>query len=207
MRPRRHVVVFARAPALGAVKRRLAAGIGDVAAWRFYRDTTRTVLRRLAADRRWQTWIAATPDRAAFAPPRGWRGVARMRQGGGDLGARMERALRAFAPQPVVVVGSDIPGLAPRHVAAAFRALAAADAVLGPADDGGYWLVGARGARRRHRPFAGVRWSGPDALADTVAALGPRLRIAYGPTLADVDDAAALARWRAASAARGRAIS
>lgn len=198
MKPRRHVVVFMRAPALGAVKRRLAEGIGDVAALRFHRDTARAVLRRIAADRRWDTWIAATPDRAAFAPPRDWRRVARMPQGRGDLGMRMDRALRAFAPQPVVVVGSDIPGLAPRHVAAAFRALAGAEIVFGPATDGGYWLVGARGAKRRHRPFAGVRWSGPHALSDSVAALGPRARIAYGPTLADVDDAAALARWRAA---------
>ncbi|MGE0747522.1 MAG: TIGR04282 family arsenosugar biosynthesis glycosyltransferase [Rhodospirillales bacterium] len=199
MRPRRHVVVFMREPALGAVKHRLAAGIGDVAAWRFYRDTSRAVLRRLAADRRWRTWIAATPDGAAIAPPRDWRRVARVPQGRGDLGVRMDRALRAFAPHPVVVVGSDIPGLAPRHVAAAFRALAAADIVFGPATDGGYWLVGARGAKRRHRAFAGVRWSGPYALSDSVKSLGRHVRIAYGPTLADVDDAAALERRRAIS--------
>jgi glycosyltransferase A (GT-A) superfamily protein (DUF2064 family) len=123
--------------------------------------------------------------------------VPRLPQGRGDLGARMQRALRAFAPAPVVVVGSDIPDLAPRHVAAAFRGLAAADVVIGPADDGGYWLIGMRGARRLHRPFAGVRWSGPHALADTVAALGPQARVAYAATLADVDDAAALTRWRA----------
>jgi glycosyltransferase A (GT-A) superfamily protein (DUF2064 family) len=64
--------------------------------------------------------------------------------------------------------------------------------VLGPASDGGYWLVGLK--RRPHvlRPFGGVRWSGPHALADTLRNLA-RWRVGFAATLADVDDAAGLA--------------
>ncbi|MBM3487993.1 MAG: glycosyltransferase [Alphaproteobacteria bacterium] len=186
---RRHLVVFVRLPVLGAVKRRLARDIGAVAAVGFYRRTTASVVARLARDRRWSTVLAVTPDRAVTAAPPAWRGCRRERQGPGDLGRRMARALRRHAPDPVVVVGSDIPGITARHVATAFRALGHAELVIGPAEDGGYWLIGSRDGRRLFRPFAGVRWSGPHALADTVASLRGR-RIAIVARLADVDDGA-----------------
>jgi hypothetical protein len=100
-------------------------------------------------------------------------------------------------------VGSDIPGVRAADVAAAFRALdGRADAVFGPAEDGGYWLVGL-GPRRPRDPFRGVRWSGPHALADTLANCRGR-RVALLRRLRDVDDAADLAAWagRAGPAAR-----
>jgi glycosyltransferase A (GT-A) superfamily protein (DUF2064 family) len=78
---------------------------------------------------------------------------------------------KAMAPFPrAILIGSDIPGLGPADIAAGFRALGKADAVFGPALDGGYWLVGF-GPRRPHCPFAKVRWSSPHALADTLANL------------------------------------
>jgi uncharacterized protein len=154
--PARHLVIFAKAPRLGTVKRRLAAGIGAVAALRFHRANTDALLRRLGTDPRWRCWLAITPDRFADGP-RFWRHPApRLRQGAGDLGARMERPLRVLPPGPVLIVGSDIPGIGPAHVAGAFRMLETRDFVFGPAPDGGYWLVGARG-RRRPRLFRDVR--------------------------------------------------
>jgi glycosyltransferase A (GT-A) superfamily protein (DUF2064 family) len=99
-----------------------------------------------------------------------------------------------------VIVGSDIPALAPRHVAAAFRALGRHDAVFGPSDDGGYWLVGFR--RSPCLPaslFRNVRWSTEHALADTLAGLPRRMRIATLEMLEDIDDSAAYERWRARS--------
>lgn len=194
---RGELVVFARAPRIGAVKSRLARTIGPVAAWRAYREMTDRVLRRIATDPRWRAWLAVTPDRFAkrgrfWTPP-----VARMAQGHGDLGARMASALAAFPHRPVVVIGSDIPAIGRDHIARAFAALRHADYVFGPASDGGYWLVGAApGAPVRHL-FDGVRWSGPHALADTLANIGPPRRHVLLQTLEDIDDAAALARWRA----------
>ena len=116
-----HVVVFARAPRLGTVKTRLAAEIGPPPARDFHRRTTRGVLARLGPDRRWTTWLAVTPDRLAAAA-RFWpASVARLPQGQGDLGRRMARALGRFPGRPVVVVGSDIPGLAAVHARARGR--------------------------------------------------------------------------------------
>ena len=201
MRPgQRHLVVFARAPRLGTVKRRLAREVGQVAAWRFHRLATAGVLRRLAADTRWTTWLAVTPDRWSVYPKSLWPEALQSRvrivpQGGGDLGARMGRAFENLPPGPAVIVGTDIPDITPGHVWTAFRALGSADAVVGPADDGGYWLIGLARRRAVRPPFAGVRWGGEHALADTLANLAGR-RVARLERLADVDTADDLARRR-----------
>ncbi len=194
MTRRAHLVVMARAPRLGAVKRRLARDIGPLAALQFYRRTLAGLLRDLGRDPRWTLWLAMTPDRAARRTLR--RGRYRVvGQGRGDLGARMGRFLRGLPPGPVVIVGTDIPDLGRDHVARAVRALGAHDWVFGPAADGGYWLIGAARLRPGPRdPFAGVRWSSAHALADTLANL-PAARTAYLEELADIDTGADLARY------------
>lgn len=196
MSPQGHLVIMVRAPRLGAVKRRLARDLGRLAAWRFYRAAAGRTLRRLEGDPRWTTWLAVTPDRAARGGRGLWPTSARLiPQGAGGLGARMERLLRALPPGPVVVVGSDVPGLDAGHVARAFRALGRHDWVFGPAADGGYWLVGARRRRAPWRPFAGVRWSSAHALSDTRANL-KGARVALLEELHDVDTAEDLARQK-----------
>ena len=77
-----------------------------------------------------------------------------------------------------MIIGSDIPGIEAVHVARAFRALGAADWVIGPAGDGGYWLIGARRRPRLVLPFARVRWGGAEARADTLANLAGQ-RVAW----------------------------
>ena len=197
---RANLIMFARAPVVGMVKRRLAADIGALAARRFYARTTADVLARLARDGRWRTWLAVTPDRFAEAGRFWRRGVRRLPQGRGDLGQRMGRAMRRFPGAPAVLVGSDIPELRPAHIAAAIAALGSHEAVLGPAADGGYWLVGLRDGRALPGMFDGVRWSSPHALADTLANLRGR-RVALLETLDDVDDGAGLRRWQARAGA------
>jgi rSAM/selenodomain-associated transferase 1 len=195
---RRHLVIFARAPRLGAVKRRLARDVGVLAAWRFHRLTTGDLLRRLARDPRWTCWLAVTPDRAARNRRGLWPGPARaLAQGPGDLGARMGRVFGGLPPGPVVIVGADIPGIGAAHVAQAFRRLGDHDWVLGPASDGGYWLIGARRRPALRLPFQGVRWGGPHARADTLANL-KRQRVALLGELDDVDTGADLRRIRGA---------
>jgi len=189
MKADRHLVIMARAPRLGAGKRRLARDVGALAAWRFQRRMLRQVLRRLGGDPRWTTWLAVTPDRAVGKPAHWARRTRVIPQGAGGLGARMERLLRAGppgAPGPVVVVGSDIPDLDASHVAQAFRALGRHDWVFGPAADGGYWLVGARRRRAPWRTFETVRWSSRHALADSLANL-KGARVALLEELHDVD--------------------
>jgi len=191
---RRHLVLFVRAPVLGTGKRRLARDIGGVAALRFERLMLNLLVRRLRRDGRWRLRLAVTPDRARSRARLWPRGVPIAPQGAGDLGTRMRRALAACPPGPAVLVGSDLPTLSADHIAGAFRLLGRHDLVLGPAEDGGFWLVGARRCPRLPPLFGRVRWSGPHALADVVGNLPRRVSVGFAARLEDVDDGASYRR-------------
>ena len=200
----KHLVIMVKVPQIGATKTRLAAGIGPLAAWRFYRNTTTSVIRRLSGQglsAKWKIWLAVTPERLA-AGTRFWPAEhVLIEQGRGDLGRRMAKPMLDLPPGPVVVIGSDVPNIQPRHIDQAFAALEGNDVVFGPADDGGYWLGGLKRrpvfpGRLRPRLFASVRWSTEHALADTIAQLDNRYRVARIDVLSDVDTAEDFERWR-----------
>ena len=178
---------MAKVPVAGLAKTRLARELGVGAATRFARHATAALLARVARHPAWETRLAVTPDggTAWHAWP---RCITRVPQGRGNLGQRMQRIMDCAAPGPVVIIGTDVPGIRVAHIREAFRALGRHDAVLGAATDGGYWLVGLR--RRPHTPgiFGAVRWSSEHALADTLANLKGR-SVARAATLADVDTA------------------
>ena len=182
------LIIMVKEPHPGRVKTRLGRNIGMVGAAWWFRHQTRRLLLRLR-DPRWQTVLAVSPD-AEGLQSRVWPSdLMRMPQGCGDLGARMARMLGQVGPGPACLIGADIPGVTRSHVAAAFAALGDADAVFGPAPDGGYWLIGLK--HPRHQPsgfFRDVRWSTSHALADSVATL-PGYRVAECATLRDVDTA------------------
>ena len=189
MAHRARLIVMVKEPRPGRVKTRLGREIGMTRAAWWFRHQSAALLRRIS-DPRWDTLLAVSPDRAGLTsrvwPPH----LPRLPQGPGDLGDRMARLLRDRRPGPACIIGADIPGIQRGHIAEAFAALRASDAVFGPATDGGYWLVGLR-----HTPPAGflqeVRWSTEHALADSMATL-PSHRIARITTLRDVDTAADL---------------
>ncbi len=189
-----HVVVMVKAARPGRVKTRLARGIGEVRATWLYRHMSASLLRRLMQSPCYRITLAVAPDREAGSAA--WpRQLPRRPQGPGDLGQRMQRILDQMPPGPVLIVGTDIPEMTPQHLRDALRQLGRCEAVLGPAGDGGYWLIGMARSRRIPRPFADVRWSSEHALADTLAGLRGTTT-ALAATLADIDDAADLARWR-----------
>ena len=153
---------MAKSPVAGRVKRRLGREIGDVAAIRFYRICLSHTALRLAQDRRWRTLLAIDPDRdvaAPFAPSR--ETLARVTQGNGDLGRRMQRLFSLLPPGPAIIVGSDIPAIEPNISREAFRLLGRTDAVLGPAADGGYWLIGLKRTPKAARAVCRSALVGP----------------------------------------------
>jgi rSAM/selenodomain-associated transferase 1 len=184
------VIVFARAPRLGTVKRRLARDIGNRAALRFHVATLTALLRDLLASRRFDVVLAVTPDRAHVRLP---VGVRRIAQGHGDLGRRMSAALGRY--RRVALIGCDIPQAGAADVMAAFRGLGTADAVFGPAADGGYWLI-ALGPRRPGDLFGAARWSTGHALADTLQQFRHH-RAGFIRRLSDVDTGADYHRYLA----------
>lgn len=189
-------------PAAGRVKTRLSRGIGVATATGFYRHAIATLVARLSRPRQWTLMLAVTPDAAVRSTALPGRARARVQQGRGDLGQRMQRVIDRAATGPVIVIGSDVPAITASDIAAAFHRLEGHDAVIGPSPDGGYWLIGLRRRPRRLRPFNNVRWSTDAALAGTLRNLGGS-RVALLDQKADIDDAA---DWSGAGPARSRRI-
>ncbi|EHJ47742.1 Protein of unknown function DUF2064 [Solidesulfovibrio carbinoliphilus subsp. oakridgensis] len=199
------LLVCLKAPLPGLVKTRLAAGIGPEAALGAYRAMVADVL--AAAD------ASGLPTTLHFAPTDALPAVRDLcgrdrtyrPQAAGDLGARMAGALAdAFAAGAgaALLVGGDLPLLTGSLLARAAGLLATADAVLGPATDGGYYAIGFTRAGFCREAFADMPWSTPAVAGRTLAVLGRTgRRVALLPALPDCDtpaDLAALSRppWR-----------
>lgn len=196
------LLVFARVPDLGRVKSRLAAGVGQPAALAVYHELLAiTNAAIVAAEVPATVWLADTAGpEPTPAETREWATHDTRCQPEGDLGARMATAFAAaFAAgvQRVAIIGTDCPGLRASHLTQAFAELETADLVLGPATDGGYYLLGLR--QPCPELFANKAWSTDSVLTDTLTdARRLGLRVALLPELRDVDTAADLAEWNAA---------
>ncbi len=202
---RRQLLLFAKAPVPGGAKTRLVTPRGLTA------DQAAALAAAMAADL--SSRLACGPwrlvvhwaDAEGAEPPVELlpAGVEWRPQGGGSLGERLERGLR-FAVQNggyAAAVGSDHPELETERVEEAFEALHAGrgDVVLGPAVDGGYYLIGVGSGAVRTRLFEGIAWSTASVLAQTLERcdeLG--LRVELLPVLTDVDTVDDLRAFRAA---------
>ena len=184
--------IFAKAPAMGKAKTRLAADIGKVHAHRLYRAMLSKVIRRVQ-DPRWETTLMATPARE-IGRVREWEGLTQLPQASGSLSPRL---LAAFAHKgPTLVIGTDCPQITRTDIADGFQALKKHAAVFGPADDGGFWLMGMSGPVRPVI-FENVRWSHADTLSDVEANI--KGSVHHLRTLIDVDDLKALRALRSLS--------
>lgn len=193
---RRRLIIFVKAPIPGLVKTRLASDIGPESALNTYLNLVRVLLSTVRP--RTDVELRFTPDDAkALIEP--WRqpGWILCPQGPGNLGARLDRAFSdAFqqGARRVLALGSDCPYVEREDIDLAYKALQDRDVVLGPATDGGYWLIGLR--KPLSSLFRRMPWSQPDLAKETFArarASGvsvKRLRI-----LEDVDDASSHQRF------------
>jgi rSAM/selenodomain-associated transferase 1 len=185
------VLVLARAPEPGKVKTRLIPALGEAGAADLQRGF---VLHALGAATEAglgpvELWCAPDAAHPFFAECGQRFGVSIHAQGAGDLGERMERAMRAALErsQRAILIGSDVPAMDPHYLRAADRALVAGnDMVIGPAEDGGYVLIGL--TRCFAELFRDIPWGTASVLEETrrrAAALS--LRIGELPVLWDVD--------------------
>jgi len=185
------IVVFARAPEPGKVKTRLIPALGEAGAAALHR---RLVIHSLRAARDAglgpiELWCAPDTSHAFFAECRRHFGASLHSQHEGDLGARMRHALETVLERAerAILVGSDIPALSAKYLRDAERALSRDhDAVIGPAEDGGYVLIGL--ARCDPELFRDIPWGEPEVLAETRGRLAAlRWRCLELPALWDVD--------------------
>ena len=165
-KPKACLVIMVKEPLPGRVKTRLAKEVGStVAAWWFRHQIKKTI--RNLNDPRWDIIISLSPDffakKSKFWPSK----IKRITQGRGDLGHKMRNILKRFFNRPVCIIGGDIPGITRLEISKAFKKLASRKFVIGPAEDGGFWLIGHQG-RAPAKLFDGVRWSSPWAYLDTI---------------------------------------
>lgn len=180
MKPQLYIMV--KEPHPGRVKTRLGRDLGHTRAAWWFRHQTAKLIQVLSGNPRWETRLAVAPD-AEGLTSRVWpRSVARIGQGRGSLGDRMARIFKNAPAGPVLIIGSDIPNVSPKHISKAFKALGDHDVVVGPAPDGGFWLIGWKNTRAVPVAiFEDVRWSSEFALQDT-------LRTLAGYSVAKIDE-------------------
>ncbi len=187
MTPR--VVLFTRYPTPGAAKTRLIGALGAEGAAALHRRLTERTLAAVRASGLPYEIRATGAPLAAFTK---WlEDVPVVDQGTGDLGARL---MAAGPPYPTLFIGADAPDLTPAHLLTAAAAMTGAEAAIGPAADGGYWLLGLASAA--DTLFEAMPWGTDRVFAETMArmdllGIAPTLL----PTLADLDRPEDLARW------------
>jgi uncharacterized protein len=166
----RCVVGFLKIPKKGAVKTRLARNIGpDMAAHLYRQMFFKTTLLMSRSRFAYRVYL----DRRDIEFENKWlREVRTHKQSGQDLGERMRNAFQEVFREgfeSVVIVGSDCPYLEEGDIRRAFADMRAKDAVVGPTQDGGYYLIGLRSRSGRHlnRIFDHMKWSRRDVLAET----------------------------------------
>jgi rSAM/selenodomain-associated transferase 1 len=190
------LIIFARAPALGEVKLRLARAVGEAAALQLYEaflEDTCALTQGLGARR--VLAVAGDLELPSLVHLAKSQRLQLVSQGDGDLGAKLSRSLSAHvADGPAIIIGSDAPTLPRAHLHQALDALMEHDVVVGPSRDGGYHLIGAR--LPVPELFGDVRWSTPEVMPTTLARLAGRSHVVL-PEWCDVDTPEDLEQLRA----------
>lgn len=195
---RSELLVFLKAPRVGAVKTRLAKDIGDELAGEVYRRLARAVLdATMPVSREGFSRVLCFAPRDAGPEIAAWLGDEALEpQSEGDLGARMDEAFaNSFArgSTKTVIIGTDSLDVNRTAVDAAFQALDDVDVVIRAAEDGGYTLIGL--TKRQTALFEDIAWSTGAVLSQTLArAAAAGLRVVNAGPDADIDDLAGLRR-------------
>jgi uncharacterized protein len=182
------LVIFVKAPRPGTVKTRLAQALGGEGACAAYQRLVATLLSGLRELPEVELAYTPADARSEVAPwlGPGWQAHP---QEEGDLGLRLQSAFsKAFRAgvHRVVVIGSDCPAVTAADIRGAWKALLAHDLVIGPATDGGYWLIGLR--RPHPALFYDMPWSTDRVFAETLRrAEACRLRAHVLRERSDVD--------------------
>lgn len=189
---KKRIAIFARRPVPGRVKTRLSPALPPEFACRLYAamlDDTLSVAGAARADTRTVFWADAPDENRS---PEGFQSHV---QQGEELGARLVGAFDTVLVDGAhaVAIGSDCPGLSPAILERALEALDRADMVLGPATDGGYWLIGL--SKPAPQLFTDVPWSTASVFNETLTrAADSGLSVETLPFLDDLDTPEDLAR-------------
>ncbi len=182
-----NLIIFARRPEISIGKRRLKNRIGKALGANFYhRNLLRTIL-KIHNDSRIHLKLCVTPDSALKNWPKSiFPKVERINQGPGDIGEKMWRIF-SNNTNKTIIIGSDIPDITSKIILSAWKKLYLSNIVLGPAKDGGFWLIGLANSKKFKGIFNNVFWSQQNTLSEVVKNIPPSESILYVDTLEDID--------------------
>jgi len=182
-----NLIIFARRPEISIGKSRLKNRIGKALGANFYYRNLLITILKFHNDKRINLKLCVTPDSAL----KNWSTsifpkIERISQGPGDIGEKMWRILSKNTNK-TIIIGSDIPNITSKIILNAWKKLYLSNIVLGPAKDGGFWLIGMSNSKKFKGLFNDVLWSNKNTLSQLIKNIHPSEKISYVDTLEDID--------------------
>tara|TARA_B100002052_G_scaffold322_1_gene309 strand:- start:2247 stop:2810 length:564 start_codon:yes stop_codon:yes gene_type:complete len=187
MKKKINIYIFARRPEIGVGKTRLKKRIGKILGANFYHRNLSKLLRTLNSDNRINTSLYVTPDSATYNWPKyiSYK-IKRFPQGKGNIGNKMIRILNQNK-EAKLLIGSDIPHITLSVLNEAWKKLHNCNVLLGPAQDGGFWLIGFSKRTNIKNLFKNINWNRKDTLKQVKNNIHTKYKVLYTKTLKDID--------------------
>lgn len=182
-----NLIIFVRRPEISVGKTRLKKRIGKILGANFYYYNLIQTIKRLNADKRINITICTTPDSSIRNWPKNiFKTLPRIAQGSGDIGKKMWKILSDNSSKKIII-GSDIPNITSKIIIKAWKKLYSSQIVLGPSEDGGFWLIGLSQNHRIKNLFYNIDWNKNDTLEQVEYNINSSVKISYVDTLVDID--------------------
>ena len=182
-----NLIIFARRPEISIGKSRLKNKIGKILGSNFYYFNLMQTIKRLKSDKRINIKICVTPDSSIKHWPKHiFYNLPRIPQGPGDIGEKMWKIL-ADKSKKKIIIGSDIPNISSKIIVEAWKQLHTSQIVLGPSEDGGFWLIGLSQNHKVKKLFQNVDWSKNNTLEQVRYNISCITKVSYVETLIDID--------------------
>jgi len=182
-----NLYIFARRPEISIGKSRLKKKVGKSLGSNFYHNNLSKLLRLLNSDRRINVKLCVTPNSATkFWPKYISHKIKRLPQGNGDIGKKMLKILNSDS-KAKLLIGSDIPEISPKIILDAWKKLNQCNIIIGPAYDGGFWLIGFSKGTNIKNLFKNINWDKENTLKQIKKNIFNKHKILYSKLLKDID--------------------
>jgi len=182
-----NIYIFARRPEISIGKSRLKNKIGKILGSNFYHNNLSNLLRKLNSDKRINITLCVNPDSSTKNWPRHISPkIKRIPQGKGDIGKKMSKILN-MNKEKKILIGSDIPKISTKVIMETWKKLNRCNVILGPAYDGGFWLIGFANRTNIQNLFKNIDWHKNNTLKQVKNNIPKHKKLLFTQTLYDID--------------------
>ena len=182
-----NIYIFARRPEISIGKSRLKNKIGKILGSNFYHNNLSNLLRKLNSDKRINITLCVNPDSSTKNWPRHISPkIKRIPQGKGDIGIKMSKILN-MNKEKKILIGSDIPKISTKVIMETWKKLNHCNVILGPAYDGGFWLIGFAKRTNIQNLFKNIDWDKNNTLKQVKNNIPKHKKLLFTQILHDID--------------------